>query len=209
MRCPHCRAAQPVESRFCNQCGARVAESGPQPSALSRAAEGERRHLTVLFCDLVGSTEISARLDPEEWRALARQYQHSAAEAVTRFGGHVAQYLGDGLVVYFGYPQAHENDAERAVRAGLAIVEGMAALNDRAGDNLGGGRPKLSVRVGIHTGSVVVGEGDRKEAGVYGLTPNVAARLQAAAIPIRSSSARRCISSSPGCSWSRLAGLTS
>ena len=192
--CAGCGASNEPGEKFCGQCGASLIAAPPPSAAPPRppelalatpnsAAAGERRHLTVLFCDLVGSTEISARLDPEEWRELARQYQRSAAEAVTRFGGHVAQYLGDGLVVYFGYPQAHENDAERAVRAGLAIVSCMAALNDRAGDNIAGGRPELSVRVGIHTGSVVVGEGDSKEAGVYGLTPNVAARLQAAADP--------------------------
>jgi len=108
--------------------------------------------LTVLFCDLVNSIEIAAHLDPEEWHDIAAQYQRSAGEAVVRLGGHVAKYLGDGLVVYFGYPQAHEDDAERAVRAGLAIVDAVAALNNRlAGEHSVG----LAVRIGIDTGSVV------------------------------------------------------
>jgi class 3 adenylate cyclase len=103
-----------------------------RPEALA-SADGERRHLTVLFSDLVVSTEIAAHLDAEDWREIAAQYQRNAAAAVTRFGGHVAKYLGDGLMVYFGWPQAHEDDAERAVRAGLAIVDEVAALNGRPG----------------------------------------------------------------------------
>jgi len=142
--------------------------------------QGERRHLTVLFCDLVNSTEIAARLDPEEWHEVAGQYQRTAAEAVTRFGGHVAKYLGDGLVVYFGYPQAHEHDAERAVRAGLAIVDAMAPLNVRLA---GKKNVKLSVRVGIHAGSVVIGQGGGREADVFGDAPNIASRVQALAEP--------------------------
>jgi len=91
---------------------------------------GERRHLTVLFCDLVGSTEIAARLDPEEWREIVASYQRTAAEAITHFCGHVAKYLGNGVMAFFGYPQAHDNDAERAVRSGLAILDGIFRLND-------------------------------------------------------------------------------
>ena len=87
---------------------------------------GERRHLTVLFCDLVGSTSIAAQLDPEEWREMVSAYHRAAAEAITRYGGHVAKYLGDGVMAYFGWPEAHENDAERAARAGLAILEEMS-----------------------------------------------------------------------------------
>ena len=98
----------------------------------SAAADtGERRQLTVMFCDLVGSTALAERLDPEDLRAVIRAYQQCAAQVIERFGGHIAQYLGDGLLVYFGHPQAHEDDAERAVRAGLGIVAAMRALAER------------------------------------------------------------------------------
>ncbi|MGH7918018.1 MAG: adenylate/guanylate cyclase domain-containing protein, partial [Candidatus Binataceae bacterium] len=144
------------------------------------ASDGERRHLTVLFSDLVDSTAIAARLDPEEWRELAAAYQRAADRALQHYGGYVAKYLGDGVVAYFGYPMAHENDAERAVRAGLAVLAAIAALN-RLGE--ANGRPRLSVRVGIHTGAVVIGEDGRGQADVFGDTPNIAARVQAAATP--------------------------
>jgi len=127
----------------------------------------------------VGSTELSAQLDPEDLREVVRAYQGAAAGAVERFGGHVAQYLGDGILAYFGNPQAHDDDAERALRAGLAAVDGMGALRERLG------RP-LAVRVGVHTGPVVVGEmgaGARRETLALGETTNVAARLEAAAAP--------------------------
>jgi len=138
---------------------------------------GERRHLTVLFCDLVGSTEIAARLDPEEWREVIGSYHRAATEAITRYGGHVAQYLGDGVMAYFGWPEAHENDAERAARAGLAILEAVSQLNQKP-MNL-----KISLRVGIDSGAVVVGPGAGKDADVFGETPNIAARVQTAAAP--------------------------
>jgi class 3 adenylate cyclase/tetratricopeptide (TPR) repeat protein len=164
------------------ECGARIDRTtAPKTSAPASPAppptlEGERRQLTVLFCDLVGSTEIAAQLDPEEWRDLAARYRRVAAEAVGRFEGHVAQYLGDGLVAFFGYPQAHEDDAERAVRTGLAIV---AAVQDV---QTGSGVP-LRVRVGLHTGPVVLGREAGAEAQAFGDTPNIAARVQAAAMP--------------------------
>ena len=101
-----------------------------QTEPRERSLTGERRHLTVLFYDLVGSTEIAARLDPEEWREIVASYQPTAAEAITHFGGHVAKYLGNGVMAFFGYPQAHDNDAERAVRSGLAILDGIFRLND-------------------------------------------------------------------------------
>jgi class 3 adenylate cyclase len=133
----------------------------------------------VLFSDLVGSTEIAAHLDAEDWREIAAQYQHTAAAAVTRFGGHVAKYLGDGLMVYFGWPEAHEDDAERAVRAGLALVEDIDALNGHLAVE-----HNLSVRVGIQTGSVVMGRGGGgEETDVFGDAPNVASRVQSAAEP--------------------------
>jgi class 3 adenylate cyclase len=99
----------------------------------ARMPEAERRQLTVLFCDLVDSTVLASQLDPEEWREVVRAYQETCAKVIARFEGHIAQYLGDGLLVYFGYPQAHEDDAQRAVRAGLGIVEAMAQLNTRLG----------------------------------------------------------------------------
>ena len=143
----------------------------------------ERRHVTVLFCDLVGSTELASRLDPEDLRKVMRAYQAAGAAVVARFDGHVAQYLGDGLLVYFGYPTAHENDAERAVRAGLGILEAIGRLNpDLHLDH----RVHLSARIGIHTGLVVAGEvgaGDRLERLALGDTPNVAARLKDVASP--------------------------
>src|SRR5207247_7802634 len=117
------------------------------------AADGERRQLTVLFCDLVGSTELSTRLDPEDFRDLVQAYQRSAGEVVGRFRGHVGKYLGDGLLIYFGWPKAHEDDAERAVRAALALLDAIGTLDERL---VHGAR--LSVRIGMHTGLVVTGE---------------------------------------------------
>ncbi|MGO9455343.1 MAG: AAA family ATPase [Candidatus Binataceae bacterium] len=136
--------------------------------------------MTVLFCDLVGSTEISARLDPEEWREVEADYIRAAAEAITRFDGFVAKYLGDGVMAYFGWPEAHDNDAERAARAGLAIVDAVGALNQRDGH---GGRPSLSVRVGIDSGTVVIGQGGGSDSEVFGDTANIASRVQSAAEP--------------------------
>jgi len=138
----------------------------------------ERRHVTVMFSDLVGSTALSARMDPEDLREVISTYQKCAAETVRRFDGFVAQYLGDGVLVYFGYPQAHEDDAERAVRAGLDLIAAVVALKTRV---------SLQARVGIATGLVVVGDllgaGDARERGIVGETPNLAARLQGIAEP--------------------------
>jgi class 3 adenylate cyclase/tetratricopeptide (TPR) repeat protein len=131
----------------------------------------------VLFCDLVGSTEIATRLDPEEWREVVASYHRAATEAIIQFGGYVAQYLGDGVMAYFGWPEAHENNAERAVRAGLAILETIDKLNEQPS------HPKLSTRVGIDSGTVVVGAGAGKDIDVFGDVPNVAARVQSAAEP--------------------------
>jgi class 3 adenylate cyclase len=147
-------------------------------------AGGERRHLTVLFCDLVGSTEIAARLDPEEWRELLASYHRAATEAITRFGGYVAQYLGDGVLAYFGWPEAHDNDAERAARAGLELLDVMSKLNQRSGTGFSLSPPvRFAARVGIDSGAVVVGAGAGNEADVFGETPNIASRVQAAAEP--------------------------
>jgi class 3 adenylate cyclase/predicted ATPase len=145
--------------------------------------DAERRQLTVLFCDLVDSTRLSQRLDPEDLRQLVRAYQATAAEVIQRFEGHIAQYLGDGLLVYFGYPRAHEGDAQRAVHTGLGIVEAMGTLNSRLQADYG---VALAVRLGIHTGPVVVGAmggSGRHEHLALGETPNIAARLEALAAP--------------------------
>jgi class 3 adenylate cyclase len=155
----------------------------PQPRAEPRPADAERRQLTVLFCDLVDSTVLAGQLDPEDLREVIRAYQEVCAKVIARFEGHIAQYLGDGLLVYFGYPLAHEDDAQRAVRTGLGILEAMAQLQT----SLGQGREvHLAVRLGIHTGLVVVGDvgdGARQEQLALGETPNVAARLQGLAAP--------------------------
>jgi class 3 adenylate cyclase len=164
----------------------------PTVSDASAPADAERRQLTVMFCDLVGSTALAARLDPEELREVIGAYHRSVAEAVRRFDGFVAKYMSDGVLVYFGYPQAHEDDAERAARAGLGIVEAVGRLDTLAipGTLALGGRPsggRLEVRIGIATGLVVVGdligEGAAQEQAVVGETPNLAARLQALAEP--------------------------
>src|SRR5450432_2137277 len=140
----------------------------------------ERRQLTVMFVDLVGSTALSARLDPEDMREIVGAYHRSCAEQITKAGGFVAKYMGDGVLAYFGYPQAHEHDAERAVLAGLALAEAVPKLSTMAG-------PPLQVRVGIATGLVVVGDlieaETTQEHEVVGETPNLAARLQALAEP--------------------------
>src|SRR3984893_2422499 len=186
--CLKCGLDNPPRAKFCSRCGSAFAEPEVPPisggSTLNIATsdvqpkrpsgrEGERRHLTVLFCDLVGSTAISAQLDPEEWRETVANYHRAAAEAITRFNGHVAQYLGDGVMAYFGWPAAHEHDAERAARAGLTILDSSAKLNQQLG------HAKLSARVGIDSGPVVIGKGAGSEADVFGDTPNIAARVQA------------------------------
>src|SRR5215831_12620676 len=148
-----------------------------------RYPEAERRQLTVLFCDLVDSTVLTSQLDPEELREVVRAYQETCAKVIARFDGHIAQYLGDGLLVYFGYPLAHEDDAQRAVRAGLGIIEALGQLNIRLSQERG---VHLAVRLGIHTGLVVVGDmggGTRQEQLALGETPNLAARLQGIAAP--------------------------
>jgi class 3 adenylate cyclase len=154
----------------------------PSPTG-PRPPDAERRQLTVLFCDLVDSTALSSQLDPEELREVVRAYQDTCAKVIARFEGHIAQYLGDGLLVYFGYPHAHEDDAQRAVRAGLGMVEAIAQLNTRLGRERD---VQLAVRLGVHTGLVVVGEvggGTRQEQLALGETPNLAARLQGMAAP--------------------------
>ncbi len=158
-----------------------AAQAPPEPSARAEPKpqdSAERRQVTVMFSDLVGSTALSARMDPEDLREVISAYQKCVAETVRRFGGFVAKYMGDGVLVYFGYPQAHEDDAERAVRAGLELIAAVSALKSPA---------SLQTRVGIATGLVVVGDligsGEAQERGIVGETPNLAARLQALAKP--------------------------
>jgi class 3 adenylate cyclase len=146
----------------------------------ARPLEAERRQLTVMFCDLVGSTELAAQLDPEDLRGVMGAYHRCTAGVIERFDGHVAKYLGDGVLAYFGWPRAHEDDAERAVRAGLALVEAIARLEPQAG-------VRLRARIGIATGQVIVGDlvgaGASRDEAVVGELPNLAARLQALAAP--------------------------
>ena len=181
-RCPDCGHDNPAGAGFCSHCGTRLAGAAGAPASAPEPArsEGERRQLTVLFCDLVGSTELSATLDPEDMRAVITAYQDCCAAVVERFEGHVAKYMGDGVLAYFGYPRAHEGDPERAVRAGLELVDAIAALTP-------GPELRLAARIGIATGLVVVGdligEGSAKEEAVVGETPNLAARLQSLAEP--------------------------
>ena len=146
------------------------------PFAASAEAAAERRHLTVMFCDLVGSTAISAQLDAEEWRDLVGAYLDAASAAVVEMGGYVAKKLGDGLMSLFGFPVAQENDSERAVRAALAIQRALAELNRK---NAGSGKPVLNARIGLETGPVVVDASGE----IFGDAPNVAARVQALAEP--------------------------
>ncbi len=153
-----------------------IAESVPASAPIP--GEAERRQLTVMFCDLVGSTPLSTRFDPEDLREIVGAYHRCVADTVSGFAGFVAKYMGDGVLVYFGYPEAHEYDAERAVRAGLAVIDAVGGLATPEA---------LNVRLGIASGLVVVGdligEGAAQEREVVGETPNLAARLQALATP--------------------------
>jgi class 3 adenylate cyclase len=157
-----------------------AAPSAPVATEPTRQDDAERRQLTVMFCDLVGSTALSGRLDPEDLRGIIGAYHRCCTEVIERNGGFVARYMGDGVLAYFGYPRAHEHDAERAVRAGLGLVEAVPELATNAGS-------PLQVRVGIATGLVVVGDliasGEAQERGIVGETPNLAARLQGTAEP--------------------------
>jgi class 3 adenylate cyclase/tetratricopeptide (TPR) repeat protein len=175
--CPACGFQNFAESKFCGGCGARLQE------VQAEDAQGERRQLTVLFCDVVGATALSQLLDPEDLRELIICCQKVCGDAVVAHEGHVAQYLGDGVVMYFGYPRSHEDEAQRAVRCGLEILKGVEAVRDS-----GSIPPEVSldVRLGAHTGRVVmgpVGVGDRRDQIALGDTPNIAARIQCEAEP--------------------------
>jgi class 3 adenylate cyclase/predicted ATPase len=181
MVCPNCRAENLDGSKFCSSCGTVLAAgSSLSPAIVASTSSAERRQLTVMFCDLVGSTALSVRLDPEDLREVMLAYQTYVAETVTRFGGFVAGYMGDGVLVYFGYPQAHEHAAERAARAGLALVGGLYERDWPS-------KVAPQIRIGIATGLVVVGnlagEDEAQQHGIVGGTPNLAARLEALAEP--------------------------
>src|SRR6202035_841773 len=179
---PDGRAARPEPAALLQPLPAlRQAE---RPAAIAAAPEAERRQLTVMFCDLVGSTALSTGMDPEDLRDVIASYQSRCSAAIRRYDGFVAKYMGDGILVYFGYPRAHEDEAERSVRAGLDIIDAMAELNAAVPRPPG---VELAVRIGIATGPVIVGdqigEGTASETAVVGETPNLAARLQALAQP--------------------------
>jgi class 3 adenylate cyclase/tetratricopeptide (TPR) repeat protein len=186
--CGACDSSVPLRIKFCNHCGAAMANTAAAVSypfgAQSRGViDPEHRQLTVMFCDLAGSTSLSERLDPEELRDVIASYYETCSKVVHPRDGYIAQYLGDGLLVYFGYPTAHEDDPYRAVDAGLGIVSAMAPLSDRLQARVG---HRLDVRIGIHTGPVVagfVGDGTTAERLALGRTPNIAARLQSLAAP--------------------------
>ena len=174
------RSTTPVSSPPTQE--AALPQTVPPPVPPS-TPEAERRQLTVLFCDLVESTTLASQLDPEDYREVVRTYQQTCAAAIQRLEGHIAQYLGDGLLVYFGYPQAHEDDARRAVRAGLSMVAALQERHARLAQPHG---VRVAVRIGIHTGLVVVGEvggGTHPDQLALGDTPNIAARLQGLAAP--------------------------
>jgi class 3 adenylate cyclase/tetratricopeptide (TPR) repeat protein len=180
--CPACGFENEPTARFCGGCGKPIGEAAaPAPATTSHAPRtdtAERRQLTVMFCDLVGSTALASRLDPEDMREVLGAYHKCVAETIGRYDGFVARYMGDGVLAYFGYPHAHEDDAERAVRAGLAQIEAVRHLQTPE---------RLQIRIGIGTGLVVVGDlagvGEAREWDIVGETPNLAARLQALAEP--------------------------
>ncbi|MEX0748265.1 MAG: adenylate/guanylate cyclase domain-containing protein [Rhodothermales bacterium] len=186
--CPRCGASMPASFKFCSNCGQRLQES--ESDRIGESAPGdalprpaERRQITVMFCDLVGSVELSNQLDPEDLREIIRRYQEAATRVVEKWEGYVAQYLGDGILVYFGYPVAHEGEAERAIRAGTEILKEVRSLGRKIREESG---VEIAVRLGLHTGLVVVGEvgsGQRRENLALGETPNLAARLQSIAPP--------------------------
>ncbi|HEV8713607.1 MAG TPA: adenylate/guanylate cyclase domain-containing protein, partial [Candidatus Binatia bacterium] len=212
--CPQCGFENFPQTKFCRECGAAVGAEGNPAPAKSRkhqgahtrgrasrpaarhttgrpaaaAPEAERRQLTVMFCDLVGSTPLAEKLDPEELREVILVYQQVCAAEIRRFEGYLARYVGDGLLVYFSYPQAHEDDAQRAIRAGLGMVAALPVLNTQLQRTVKVLRDfPLQVRIGIHTGLVVVGDmgggGYRDPLAIVGETPNIAARVQGVAEP--------------------------
>jgi len=183
LACPRCSARTSATQNYCGNCGIDL-RSASTHGALQITSAAERRHLTVVFCDLVGSTALSEQLDPEELGEVILAYREVAATAITRYGGYVARYVGDGILAYFGYPRAHGDDPLRAVHASLQILAGMRTLAQTLGRAKG---IEISARIGVHSGLVVVGElvrGEvREQAGVVGETPNLASRLIELAMP--------------------------
>src|SRR5262245_53886933 len=190
--CTQCGFENPSRFKFCGACGTSLTDQTLTPSppqeqstpqvalsvAAPRSPDAERRQLTVMFCDLVDSTKLSSQLDPEEYREVVRAYQSACTEVIQRYEGHIAQLLGDGLLVYFGYPVAHEDDAQRAIRAGLGMLAALGDLNTRLQREPG---LQLAVRIGIHTGLVVVGAMGgigRQEQLALGDVPNIASRIE-------------------------------
>jgi class 3 adenylate cyclase len=192
--CPTCGHATPPGAAYCHVCATplhlQTLEPITAPDASSEQAseappspEAERRHLTVAFCDLVESTQLAERLDPEDYRDVVQAYQAACAEVIERYDGHIAQLLGDALLIYFGWPTAHEDDAQRAVHTGLEMLKALANANHHLRQRYD---VELAMRVAVHTGLVVVGEmggSGRQEQLALGSTPNVAAHLQALAEP--------------------------
>ncbi len=185
--CQTCGRENAPNNRFCGHCG--VARAAKQVGAAAAGADAnptstdaERRHLTVMFADMVGSTPLSARLDPEDLRDTMDAWRTCVTGLISRYGGLVTRHMGDGNLALFGYPRAHEADAERAVRAGLAVIEAVGQLRTSAGPP-----GTLTMRVGLATGLVIVGDligaGSSLEYSVVGETPNLAARLQTLAQP--------------------------
>ncbi|MDB5897905.1 MAG: adenylate cyclase [Ramlibacter sp.] len=189
MKCSKCLRALRQDASFCDQCGAAVGSADASSNCSSdgslalRPGDAERRWVTIMFCDLVGSVALSERLEPEDMRALLGKYQRACKAAVELQGGSIARYVGDGLLVYFGHPQSHEDAPVRAVRAALAIVAAIQGLKVQ----LAGRSVDLQVRVGIETGSVLIGDIDNaaslERAAAVGSVPNIAARLQSLAAP--------------------------
>ena len=183
--CPRCGCLAAAGAKFCSDCGISFSpnhgfDAKPAAGALFPSQAPERRQLTVMFCDMVGSTALSTRLDPEEQRDVVSRFQDCCAREITRFEGVVAQFLGDGVLAYFGYPTAHEDDAERAVHAGLSLLKALDDLEPLQG-------VAVRARIGVATGVVVVGdrprEGMTQENAAIGETTNLAARLQSLAEP--------------------------
>ena len=179
--CASCGAELAPTARFCSQCGTPVARAAALPAAPAPGLE--RRHMTFMFSDLVGSTELSRAIDPEDLRDIVTDYREAAASAIRRYEGTIAQYYGDGILIYFGYPIAHEDDGRRAVQAALDILEGVGRLNARVRTK----RPVgLAVRIGVHTGVAIIGDvggANRTERLAMGDTPNITARIQGLAQP--------------------------
>jgi class 3 adenylate cyclase/predicted ATPase len=178
MICTNCRIEILSQAKFCSQCGAKIEAVNTRQDM----PYAERRQLTVLFSDLVGATAISDTIDPEDMRAILHDYQSACTSVVGLYDGFIAQYLGDGILAYFGFPTAHEDDAGRAVQAGLGIIEAMKTISERYEKEL---KVPINVRVGIHTGLVVVGDMDKNNIlaknAIVGQTPNLAARIQSIA----------------------------